>query len=534
MKEHKDGILYLPYHNYVFRLEANQPIEMILFVMKFGKPLSNAEMVVVAFDKPFVIMGPRTQQRVAPRSFWSNEKGFVIMKLATVSSKHIRKGLDGNLEGYHYYVRWSKMSEDKPKSCTMIVAKVYHPRNYKEPYTWVDHVQPTFQQYANLYPVMRSRSFEMDSYFDVVAHKDIMKLSLTLPMSHPSYMPATRDLSIPRRNMILKWLSQEQPQFGDVSKLITKHYLLEMLQIALEITHVAVPSFLTALWSIKGKYNKHVSTLFNSIISLELHKMGIISTAILALGGKPKFVHKTFVPPYPSRLHGNIRKELIVTLEKLSYNLLREKFLQLKRPDIDATGLWFRNTVFKHTYLHKNTNSNKVKEKLNKLKEKYKKKCLLGVEAFLKHPEPQKEAKRQEQNAYIDPQDRHIFKYHSSINKFFNHILFVFSHLTNCGTNNKIFAVKNKMVPLPSNSSFGKIPVIHDYYSAVFAIRRLIQVTNHVGDGYKSQYSALLSIVDEKTSFPFIRDINLLPRKEQKEAHYLHKVCCLSPNFYRK
>lgn len=509
---------------------------MTLFVMKFGKPFSNAEITVVAFDKPFE-GGMNGKETVAPRSYRSNENGLVIMKLTTVSSKLTRKGLDGNLEGYHYYVKWSKMSEDKPKVCTMIVAKLFHPRNYKEPYTWVDHVQPIFKQYANLFPVMRSRSFEMDSYFDVVAHKDIMKLSLTLPMSHPSYMPATRDLSVPRRNMIVKWLSQEKPQFGDVSKLITKHYLLEMLQTALEITHITVPSFLTALWSIKGKYNKHVSMLFNSIISTELHKMGIICTAIVALGGKPKFVHKTFVPSYPSRLHGNIRKELLLTLEKLSNDLLSEKFLQLKRPDIDATGLWFRHTVFKFSYLHKNANSNEVKWKLNKLKQKYKKKCLLGVEAFLKHPAPQRQAEKQEQNAYIDPQERHIFKYHSSINKFFNHILLVLSHLTNCGTNNTIFKHNKTIVPLPKNSSFGKIPVIRDYNSAVLAIRRLIQVTNSVGDGYKSQYSALLSIVDEKTSFPFIRDASLLPRNEQKEAHYLLKVCCLTHillSFYKK
>ncbi|HEX9964883.1 MAG TPA: hypothetical protein VGB04_07850 [Allosphingosinicella sp.] len=77
------------------------------------------------------------------------------------------------------------------------------------PVTWTD-VQPIFQQYANLYPVML-RFLDMASYDDVKAHSGLLSLAFGLPVSDPNSMPVTRDLSPAKRQAILAWLQDPLP-----------------------------------------------------------------------------------------------------------------------------------------------------------------------------------------------------------------------------------------------------------------------------------------------------------------------------------
>ena len=90
----------------------------------------------------------------------------------------------------------------------LLSIKVYSDITYPntEGITWVDHVLPIFEQYAQLYPVMKP-IVNMANYTDVKLKKDPLVYVLSLPQSHPSHMPVTRDLSDTKREMILKWLN---------------------------------------------------------------------------------------------------------------------------------------------------------------------------------------------------------------------------------------------------------------------------------------------------------------------------------------
>ena len=69
---------------------------------------------------------------------------------------------------------------------------------------WVHDVAPIFQQYDRITPVMH-QMINLSNYTEVVNNKELIQLAMELNFNHPSYMPATRDLSPTKQKMILKW-----------------------------------------------------------------------------------------------------------------------------------------------------------------------------------------------------------------------------------------------------------------------------------------------------------------------------------------
>lgn len=81
--------------------------------------------------------------------------------------------------------------------------------------TWWQDVHPIFLQYARLYPAMRDL-IDLSNYkavtntgFDIPAK---IQMVFNLPMSHPGYMPVTRDLSTLNKEMILRWFANGMPE----------------------------------------------------------------------------------------------------------------------------------------------------------------------------------------------------------------------------------------------------------------------------------------------------------------------------------
>jgi hypothetical protein len=81
--------------------------------------------------------------------------------------------------------------------------------------TWWTDVQPVLQQYARLYPFMRSL-IDLGSYKTLtnsaLGIPQKLQSALTLPMTHPAFMPVTRDLSLRNRQMILTWIANGMPE----------------------------------------------------------------------------------------------------------------------------------------------------------------------------------------------------------------------------------------------------------------------------------------------------------------------------------
>jgi hypothetical protein len=71
--------------------------------------------------------------------------------------------------------------------------------------TWTNDVQPIFQQYANLYPVMK-QFVDLSDYESVKANAKAILNVFGVPVTDPRYMPVTRDLSLAKREMIIRWL----------------------------------------------------------------------------------------------------------------------------------------------------------------------------------------------------------------------------------------------------------------------------------------------------------------------------------------
>jgi hypothetical protein len=73
---------------------------------------------------------------------------------------------------------------------------------------WNQHVKPIFELYGNLYPIMKGVA-DLHSYDRVVEKRKLIEHTMSLPESHPSYMPVTRDLSRSKRELVLRWLRSQ-------------------------------------------------------------------------------------------------------------------------------------------------------------------------------------------------------------------------------------------------------------------------------------------------------------------------------------
>ena len=542
MQEYKDGLLVRSFEKWVHRLENGEPIAHKLFVTRFGMPAQNIRISISPCNKNIEFVTGRGKKEPRPFTKVTNstdENGLANFLLPTRSSNdYNRTGIDGNLEGYKYAIVNSSMTIlNTHITDTMIAARVFHNHSYPVEVTWTDHILPIFQQYANLYPVMRNRGFDLSNYFDVVDHKEILRLSMSLPMTHPSYMPATRDLSRVKKGMILRWLSNDVPPYGDAKKLLRRHYLLDLLQTGLEVTHATIPSLFTSLWSIKKGYNKKARKILQQIINLEWQKSDLIARIMLSLGGRPKLFHRTFVLSYPSILPDGIDEDSQLFIEKLSEGL-RDRIMAIKRPERSRLHLWFKKAIFSHTDANRRCYSKKKWRNLDcdsfwsfsrMQKARFKQKCRSAVNIMLK-TSIQNLKPRQNYNPYEDPQERRIFKRHTSVDGFFNHILLVLSFITDCGSNNAIFHTTKSKKTFKSQHR-----TTYDYFSAVNDLRRIIMVTNSIDR--KSQYNLLRSIVKDKcisTNFRLCNQISRGKRTKFDDLGNVSNLCMLLlvPNLY--
>jgi hypothetical protein len=89
----------------------------------------------------------------------------------------------------------------------VLVFDAFTPGN---PVTW-DDLKYIFQQYANLYPVMK-RFIDLGEEQQVVSYARMLIHAFGLPDEDPNAMPVTRDLSPAKRAAILQWLKNLPPQ----------------------------------------------------------------------------------------------------------------------------------------------------------------------------------------------------------------------------------------------------------------------------------------------------------------------------------
>ena len=365
MAEPRDGIDIHPYNTWTFRKNPGERANVTLIATKFGKPLPKARVELEPCNCENIFSGgPAVGQPPlpVPSHSMTDENGIAIFDIEVKDPKNNRSFIDGQLYPFIYSVENQSKSCDKMcssdtfgllNSLIVILAWDNYTINGSEP-TWLDDVYPIFKQYANLYPVMTDNFVDLGNYYDVLNHRKAIKMSLELPMSHPNHMPVTRDLSTSKRKVIVEWLSKVKPPIGDPQNYYSVEHLREDLQIALQLEHSTIPTYLTALASIKSSYNLEIQTVMKTIIIQEMMHMALVANILNAVGGKPSLYSKDFIPRYPSRLPGGVQPDLVVPIEKMSLGLIRNIFMKIEQPELELKHISSFQHAFSFIAHHKN------------------------------------------------------------------------------------------------------------------------------------------------------------------------------------
>jgi hypothetical protein len=192
---------------------------------------------------------------------------------------------------------------------------------------WMENVRPIFEQYADLYPVMRP-IVDLSNYGSVVSRRNILKNVFNAHVSDPNYMPVTRDLSEAKRAMIRTWL--DKPVYMNLD---SAEDLMQALQLAIELEHSTIPPYLCALYSIKPGENVEAAELIRSVVVEEMLHMALVANIFISIGGSPQIGHPKFVPNYPGALPGGLRTGLIVRLRRCSIDQIRDCFMSIEMPE---------------------------------------------------------------------------------------------------------------------------------------------------------------------------------------------------------
>lgn len=214
--------------------EHNPTSFQSVYVTRYGQPVQGIELVARQFDPngpPVYGVVPisRTVQTgedgVANFTFrWNGghsevtripeNRTYYKYPCLPNDTKHTLP-IDGQLYYFYYCINSAEVEcSDYKYIPTFFLA--FSELHYKEPLTWVDDVKVILSQYARVSPMM-TKILDLSNYTEVVLLKDVMTMVLNITdLDDPAYMPTTRDLSLAKRYMILKWL--ENPLYNSTSK----------------------------------------------------------------------------------------------------------------------------------------------------------------------------------------------------------------------------------------------------------------------------------------------------------------------------
>ena len=392
-----------PRNTYVFRMEAGDTANTSLYVTHFGRPSANTA-VIVKQSSP--AEGTPTSDGVAvlQQEGITDDQGVVHYKFVAKSKKQLPNcGLDFQIFRFIY-----RLKEDTSSCFVPLFPPYYTCINpfgfllwrddseiYRPPYSWQEHAAPIFKKYAILYPVMKT-ILNLSNFSDVTQPKNIrlLRFALTLDFNHPSYMPATRDLSPTKQNAIVEWLDDPlyespislvssdiialcnapilfhsssgdkatcssasfglHPHFAECAHFDWKSAkpssmaewqkdalkgscslggLQRQLQQAIELEFATIPLYLTSLFSIKEGYNREVYNIIRTVVLQEMLHLAQAANLLIAVKGSPQIDNKMAAPHYPGMgLPGNVLPNLNVTLRRASREHIYEVFMALEHP----------------------------------------------------------------------------------------------------------------------------------------------------------------------------------------------------------
>jgi hypothetical protein len=330
---------YVRADDFVFRMESaapNNTATTTLYATQFGRPAPNVALNLWQDDsaeqgqvKQGPIAGPPvgipTGAISFPASVTTGPEGRASVEITARPPGNPRGYIDGQVYGIDY--GWG--SDASVAGGSNLSLLVFDDYTVPDRPTWVSDVLPVLQQYANLYPVMRD-ILDLSDYHSVVNHRGALQLVFGLPVSDPNYMPVTRDLSPPKRAMLLKWLAEPAPPLIEVTDLAS---LRSALQLAIELEHSTIPPYLCALFSIVPGRNREVASIIRSVVIQEMLHMALACNLLNAIGGEPQIDRANFVPKYPGHLPAGLRPDLTVGLTRCTKEQIADVFLSIEEPE---------------------------------------------------------------------------------------------------------------------------------------------------------------------------------------------------------
>lgn len=203
-RETHDGV-FARADDFVFRLDAGATAEAHVHVRRFGKPIANRP---VYFDA-----ASSNALQSAALDVRTDASGVARVELASRDPGNPRGVIDGQIVTISYGVRGSPGAVDPGDSgldaLDVLVAHVRDAYTIPDAPEFHADIRPLMQQYAYLYPVMSVHLFNLADYDALVRHRRLLIHVFSRNIQDPNYMPTTRDLSEPKRQMLLRWLQSE-------------------------------------------------------------------------------------------------------------------------------------------------------------------------------------------------------------------------------------------------------------------------------------------------------------------------------------
>lgn len=218
INESPDG-RFIRADQYVYRASPGDTLHISAYATQWGNPLANATVTFVPDAsqlQPSNSIDPNDVPPVAIplealgiiNTQTTNNNGIATLSLSVTNPgtpRYFNNGQDYGLDGQVYGIRPTLSHSNGPvNQWNFVSILLWSEFTTGSPITWND-LQPIFQQYANLYPVM-NRFLNLADYDSVATHAYLLKLAFGLNPDNPNSMPVTRDLSPAKRHAILQWL----------------------------------------------------------------------------------------------------------------------------------------------------------------------------------------------------------------------------------------------------------------------------------------------------------------------------------------
>ena len=227
------GGTYLRADSFVNRLSPGDTVDVAVHAMRYGQPLADTT-IGFAVDNdqlqptpaafPFAGASPPVGEPLAavpiPATARTDARGIAHLRFTCGDPGTVRwfngnadYGIDGQVYGVRPSFLDPALAAGPVNQWDFVSFLIWSGWTANDdPATWAD-VQPIFQQYANLYPVM-NRFLDLGGYASVVENARLLQLAFGLPPSDPNHMPVTRDLSPAKRAAIIDFLAH--PSEGEV------------------------------------------------------------------------------------------------------------------------------------------------------------------------------------------------------------------------------------------------------------------------------------------------------------------------------